>query len=197
MHLEINHNDWIALENFPPEKVFSFHLFILVLVCRCIYTLHNKNEIWQFKENSLKPKLHYPSLHIIATVNIHEYIHQKDLTNHENSKNHTSFRTCIMAQKKLKENKLSWTWEHELSWALKFAWEHFMRCYKEESTMNGSQGHDMRKFFFLNPWKVFGSLVNTRELSRTLECFQEHSWGPLEKDQAPKLATMAQDIKIK
>ncbi len=79
---------------------FAFHLFLLVLVCRCIHTLHNNNEIWQFKENSLKPKLHYPSLHIIAIVNIHEYIHWKELTNYENCKNQTSFRTCTMAQKK-------------------------------------------------------------------------------------------------
>jgi hypothetical protein len=148
VHLEINHNDWIALENFPPKKVFAFHLFILVLVCRCIYTLHNKNKIWQFKENLLKPKLHYPSLHIIANVNIHEYIHQKDLTNHENSKNHTSFRTCIMAQKKLKENKLSWTREHELSWALNFAREHSWGATKRNQPWMGPKAMTQKKVFF-------------------------------------------------
>jgi hypothetical protein len=38
------------------------------------------------------------------------------------------------------------------------------------------------KVFKKNPWKVFGAFENTQELSQTLECSQEHSWGPLEKD---------------
>jgi len=113
----------LLLKISPQKRFFAFHLFLLILVYRCIHTLHNKNEIWQFKENSFKPKLQFPSLHIITTINIHEYIHQRDLTNHENFKNHTSFRTCTMAQKNFLKNKLSWT-PMVVSWALGFAWEH-------------------------------------------------------------------------
>ncbi len=142
---------------------FAFHFFLLVLVCRCIHTLHNNNEIWQFKENSLKPKLHYPSLHIITIVNIHEYIHWKELTNYENCKNQTSFRTCTMAQKIfLKKVKLNTHGGLMSSWVCTRA---FMRCYKEESTMNKSQGHVTKESFFL---KILGrSLV----LLRTLRSF--------------------------
>jgi hypothetical protein len=111
----------------PQTKFFAFHLYLQVLVCRRFHTLHNKNKIWQFK------KMHSDQSFIIQACILSllstsmSIWHRKDSTNHENSKNHTSFKTCTVAQKKLKIKQVKLN-THGCLMSPQVCTRTFMRC---------------------------------------------------------------------